>query len=254
MAEQALALREYPQIIELFTVLEQNGLQKEKEEVSSLIDYISSMEDNLSQMMGELQEMRVDVQKLHDQESMAKCGSLLGMAQGKVTQLGTMVSTVSGNLLHAAEKAVSGFKEKGRSALVQAVHAMKIPMLLSKMKGAFHHAAKSMQEAAVQVDVRREQLHEAGIHLKNAGRVFVGKEAAETTALEQDKGVLAKVRKGLENMADSFTTMEQRTEKLAGKIPETKMEIKPSVKSELHALRAEQSAKKAAPVQHSQIR
>lgn len=51
MAEQALALREYPQIIELLAVLEQSGLTKEREEVSSLVEYIGSMEEKLSQMM-----------------------------------------------------------------------------------------------------------------------------------------------------------------------------------------------------------
>lgn len=58
MAEQALALREYPQIIELLSILEQNGLRKEKDEVQSLVIYIGDMEDKLAQMMGELREMQ----------------------------------------------------------------------------------------------------------------------------------------------------------------------------------------------------
>ena len=66
MAEQALALREYPQIIELLAVLEQSGLTKEREEVSSLVEYIGSMEEKLSQMMGELQEMHGEVQAIQD--------------------------------------------------------------------------------------------------------------------------------------------------------------------------------------------
>ena len=35
MAEPALALRDHPQIIDLISVLEQNGLQKQKEEVQA---------------------------------------------------------------------------------------------------------------------------------------------------------------------------------------------------------------------------
>ena len=37
MAESALALREHPQIIELLSVLEQNSLSKQKEEVQALV-------------------------------------------------------------------------------------------------------------------------------------------------------------------------------------------------------------------------
>ena len=47
MAESALALREHPQIIELLSVLEQNSLSKQKEEVQALVGYIDGMEENL---------------------------------------------------------------------------------------------------------------------------------------------------------------------------------------------------------------
>ncbi|WP_346908282.1 DUF6674 family protein [Faecalicatena orotica] len=254
MAEQALALREIPQIMELFAVLEQNGLHKEKEEVSALVDYISTMENQVIQMMGELQEMHADVQKLNDKGLRIRCEHLLDSAQDKLVQIKAMVSTVKTNFLRAAGKALTEFKEKGRSALVQAVHAMKIPALLSKMKEAFRHGAQSMQEAAMQIDVRREQLHEAGMYMKNAGRVLVGKEAVETKTLEQDKGILAKVRKVFEGMAHSFTAMEQRTDGMKEKIPESKAEKKSSVKSELKALRAEHSIKKTMPLQNEQTR
>ena len=48
MAEPAIALQEYPQIIELFTVLEQNGLHQQKDEVQALVSYIDGMEDMLN--------------------------------------------------------------------------------------------------------------------------------------------------------------------------------------------------------------
>ena len=37
MAEPALTLRDHPQIIDLISVLEQSGLQKQKEEVQALV-------------------------------------------------------------------------------------------------------------------------------------------------------------------------------------------------------------------------
>lgn len=125
MAEQALALRKYPQIIELLAVLEQNGLMKERNEVLSLVDYIGAMEDKLAQMMGELQEMHGEVKQIRDKGLHARCTRLLDTAQEKVTQTGKMVSMVKNNFVRAAGNAVKTFKEKGRAALVQAVRAMK---------------------------------------------------------------------------------------------------------------------------------
>lgn len=256
MAEQALALREYPQIIELLSILEQNGLHKEKDEVQSLVDYIGSMEDKFSQMMEELQEMRGEVKQIHDSGLHAKCTRLLDVVQCKIEQAKETVQTVKTNFIRAAGNAVQVFKEKGRSALLQAVNAMKIPAVLARMKNGFQLAAQSMQEAAGKVDVKREQLHEVGSHLKNAGRTFLGRPARQLEKLEADKGVLAKVRRFLEGFEKAFSGMEKGAASLSKKLRSDRQpeEKKSSVKSELQVLKSAQTAKKNAPVMQEQTR
>ena len=86
MAESALALREHPQIIELLSVLEQNSLSKQKEEVQALVGYIDGMEEKLSQMMDEMKAMRLEVEKLHDKGIRARCAQLADTVVGKVRQ------------------------------------------------------------------------------------------------------------------------------------------------------------------------
>ena len=66
MAEPHLRCGTILQIIDLISVLEQNGLQKQKEEVQALVGYIDGMEEKQSQMMDEMKEMRLEVGKLHD--------------------------------------------------------------------------------------------------------------------------------------------------------------------------------------------
>ena len=85
-AESALALREHPQIIELLSVLEQNNLSQQKEEVQALVGYIDGMEEKLSQMMEEMKAMRLEVEKLHDKGIGARCAQLVGTAEGKIRQ------------------------------------------------------------------------------------------------------------------------------------------------------------------------
>ena len=45
MEEQVMNLSVHPQILDLYTVLEQNGLSKQKEEIQSLVSYIENMEN-----------------------------------------------------------------------------------------------------------------------------------------------------------------------------------------------------------------
>ena len=133
MAELTYTLGEHPQIIELLSVLEQNNLQKQKEEVQALVGYIDGMEGKLAQMMAEMKEMRLEVGKLHDKGIRARCTQLVTAAEGKIQQARTMVSTAKVNLISSAGHMVQTFREKGRSALRQAVQALRIPAVLSRM-------------------------------------------------------------------------------------------------------------------------
>ena len=102
MAELTYTLGEHPQIIELLSVLEQNNLQKQKEEVQALVGYIDGMEGKLAQMMAEMKEMRLEVGKLHDKGIRARCTQLVTAAEGKIQQARTMVSTAKANLISSA--------------------------------------------------------------------------------------------------------------------------------------------------------
>jgi len=123
MAEPALALREHPQIIELLSVLEQNSLSKQKEEVQALVGYIDGMEEKLSQMMDEMKSMRLEVEKLHDKGIRARCAQLVGTAEGKIRQGKAMLSTARTNFVSAAGRMLGTFQEKGRAALRHAEKA-----------------------------------------------------------------------------------------------------------------------------------
>lgn len=179
METQAISLNVHPQIIDLYEVLEKNGLHKQKEDVQSLVGYIESMEYNLSVMMNEIQEMHAEVNLLHDKGIRAKCAKIVTKAEDKILQVGTMVSVAKGKVVESAGEAVKAFKEKGKSALVQAVESMRIPAALSKIKSGFSHAAQSMRQYAGQIDVIRGELHEVGGHMKNAGRAFLGRPAKQ---------------------------------------------------------------------------
>ena len=99
METQTISLNVHPQIIDLYEVLEKNGLHKQKEDVQSLVGYIESMEYNLSVMMNEIQEMHAEVNLLHDKGIRAKCAKIVTKAEDKILQVGTMVSVAKGKVV-----------------------------------------------------------------------------------------------------------------------------------------------------------
>ncbi|MDD4509319.1 MAG: hypothetical protein PHY23_00140 [Oscillospiraceae bacterium] len=253
---EANTLSVHPQILELYAVLEQNGLHRQKEEVQSLVKYIEGADDKLSLMMAEIQEMRGEISKLHDKGVRAKCSQLIGKVESKIQQAKAMVSTTKNNLIASAGNAVKTFREKGRAAFVQAVGAMRIPAALSHMKNGLSHAAQSMNESAGRLDAIRGELHEMGGHMGNAGRALLGKPAKQSEKLESDKGVLAKLRSFLEGNGKVFSSMARGADNLLGKLQSERPseDKKQSVKSELAQLKTELSQKPKAPAVKEQAR
>ena len=119
MAEPAIALREHPQIIELFTVLEQNGLHQQKDEVQALVSYIDGMEDKLSRMVDEMTAMRKEVDQLHDRSIQARCTFLMNEAENKVHQVSSMVSTAK-NIKYTVTPTLGGH-QKNNPKLIYAI-------------------------------------------------------------------------------------------------------------------------------------
>ena len=238
MAELTYTLGEHPQIKELLSVLEQNNLQKQKEEVQALVGYMDSLEGKLAQMMEDMKEMRLEVGKLHDKGIRARCAQLVTATEGKIQQTRTMVFTAKANLISSAGRMVQTFRGKGRSALRQAVQALRIPAVLSRMERGFSHAGRAMEQCAGKLDVIRAELHQAGSHMKSAGRALVGKEVQQAQELEADKGVLAKLRGLFLSCGKIFSGMERGAGRLAEKAGGERF----SVKSELRGLRAAPAA------------
>ena len=101
----------------------------------------------------------------------------------------------------------------------------------------FAHASQAMEQCAGKLDVIREELHQAGGHMKNAGRALAGKEALEAQELEADKGALARLRGLFASCGKTFAQMERG----AGRLAEKAGGEKSSVKTELRGLKPAQA-------------
>lgn len=240
-------LRNNPQIIRLLETLEENGMHKEKGEVSALVSYIGDMEHTLSAMLAEMQEMRKEVNMIHNSSVKAKCEKLIHTADSKIRQGIETVSKAKNNLIASAANAVKVFKEKGRKGFKNAVNAMKIPETLDKLGSVFHSFAVSMDESVRNIQNARMELGGAKKHLLNAGLFFFGKAAKEKKNVNQDKGVLAKLQNLFVKMSGGFFALEKKSLNLADKLRYNR--IRDSVKADLDFFNGKTAGKDApAPV------
>lgn len=234
-------LKNNPQIIELLETLEENGMHKEKGEVSALVSYIGDMEHTLSAMLVEMQEMRKEVNMIHNSSVKAKCENLIQTADGKIRQGVAAVSKAKNNLIASAVNAMKAFREKGKEALKNTVKAMKIPETLDKLGKVFHSFAVSMNGNVQNVQNARMELSGAKRHIINAGRMFFGKAAKEQELAVRDKGILSRLQSFFGKLGNGFFALEGKSNNLADKIRYNR--IKDSVKADLDFLNGKTAEK-----------
>ena len=242
--EAAVALREQPEIRELFEVLEGNGLKKERQEVESLVDYLEGMESQFGEVIKELKEVRGQLEQIQDRGIKATAARLLDSAEGKVQEIGGQIALVKTNLVRSAKNAVQEFKEKGVGALRRAVSAMKIPTVLSALKESLHSGKESMERNAAKIGIVGGELNSAAQHTKNAGRALIGRRIKEPAEPKGDKGILAKIQKVFLSFGRSFAAMEKAAENAQKRMEQfcRDGDKKPSVKAELRQIKSGRNA------------
>ena len=242
--ETAVALREQPEIRELFEVLEGNGLKKERQEVESLVNYLEGMESQLGEVIMELNLLRGNLEHIQDRGIKATAARLLDSAEGKVQEIGGQIALVKTNLVRSAKNAVQEFKEKGVGALRKAVSAMKIPAALSALKESLHSGMESMERNAAKIGIVGGELNRAAQHTKNVGRALVGRRIKELAEPKGDKGIRAKIQKAFLSFGRSFAAMEKAAENAQKRMEQfcRGEGKKPSVKAELRQIKSGRSA------------
>lgn len=251
-----LKLVQYPEVAELLSVLEQSGLHKEQDEVKSLVSYIDEMETRLSVMNEELTQMHREISTIRDSTLKARCEKLISGTEKHLQQMKTAATTVKDNFVRAATNAVSTFKDKGKDALRHALTAMRIPAVLETLKGGFDRGAENAHKSAERLDEIGVELHEAGAHIRGAGRAMLGKQAKEAAELEYSKGVLARAQSVMLRIGSGLSALAEKTERLAEKLTPDRgaSEARSSVKGELRVLKSEQQPKEPVSMPLEQAR
>lgn len=250
------AFSEQPELMELFHVLEENKMTKELREVETLVKYLESMEEQFGQVLEDLQEVRTQLNQLEDRGIGATTMRIVERAEDKVKEIGIQFTKVRNNLIQSARYAVAVFREKGTEALKSAVSAMKIPTVLSALKESLHSGMESMDRCAGKMDDISDEFHAVGGHMKNIGRILIGKERKEPVRQNPDKGVLMKMQTVLLACGRYFSEMERKTENTLRRVEQfNSMEKKPSVKAEIKQIKSEKSKKlQVQPMAQEKIR
>lgn len=234
-----LKLVEEPNIMALLQTLEENRLNKEKQEVEALVKCLDSMEKQYEKILGEMQEIRKELGKMGESQTKIQLSDITGHAEKTVQEFGEQLKRMKENLIKSAKSAVEQCKEKGAIILRRVVAGMKIPQAIKKMENTLSKAQNSVEQQVIKTGAIRQELQSIVGHTKNVGKMLIGKEAEDVPA---DTSSVGRIEKLLLQAANRLEKMEQLAEKTRGKLERFITEKqKFSVKAELNQLKKQRT-------------
>lgn len=235
---------------EFFKLLSQNGQQREASEFSSLVTQLNQMEKQYTAVLSELKAVREQLESIQDNGIKATVTKSVSSAQQKVEQAKDQLGHIRTSLSDMVKQTLAAVKQHGISALNKAADFMGIKAALNDMRDNLNASISDTQKSIDRINAVGSELHALNEHGKNLGRALIGKEAAELTQRNEDKGVLAAIAKPLKKSKAMLEGMEKgvtralqsidRLEKAAARGKEEK----PSVREGLKAAKQQESKEK----------
>lgn len=194
---------------EFFKLLSQNGHKREAADFSSLVSQMNQMEEQYTAVLYELKAVREQLDRIQDKGIKNTMVKSVSAVQDKVTQAKGQLSHIKEELYQAVKQTLAAMKQQGISALNTTVDFMGIKAAFYDMRGNLEASISNTQKSIDRINAIGDELHAINEHGRNLGRALAGKEAAELTKRNEDKGILAVVEKPLKKSKAVLEGMEK---------------------------------------------
>lgn len=237
-------------VMELLSILRENKSPL-LEDFQALLHTVSGMEQQLEAAVRELAVMRHDLTEMERRRHPAANAmrKAVIVMQAQVLELREKMSALKQAVVDGCKNAVSAFRKQGIAALDNITRFFRVRPVLEAVQAQAAHAADAADRAVGRIEAASKKYHEAGRHLKNAGRALTGKDAVQEA---KPPGKAAKtasapfratgacfrgIAKGAASAADRLGRLEQTAE-----------QQKPSVRETIQQYNRDMEKVRAAPV------
>ena len=221
-ATAPLAENEY--VKELLGILKDNN--KDASGLTALINHVGEMENfvmlaesRIADMKSQLDAMK-EVQDHPIKNTLQKTIKAL---EAKVAEIKEQIVQLRMDIAGGCINAINAFKEKGAAALDKLASFFNIKSCLHTINKNIDDSIRLDDKAITKIEVFSKEYHTAGRHLKNMGRVLIGKPPINTVKesgklakavgapYRAEKTVLLGMQKTMNKMIASLERLEQKT-------------------------------------------
>ena len=169
-------LMENQYVQELFAILNDNG--KDAKGLAALIGHVSEMESFVKRAEDKIADMKSQLAEMKEAQGHPVRTALqnaIKTLEHKVAEVKEQIKDLKNAIIDGAKSAVTAFKEKGAAALNNVAKFFHIKGALKAIDKSVHESAAVCDKAVANINQFSKEFHQSGRHLKNMGRILVGK-------------------------------------------------------------------------------
>ena len=185
------SLAENKYVKELLDILKANG--KDSSGLTAILDHVKGMEDFVKQAEGKIADMKSQLdsmKEIQDHPIKTSLQKTIKALEVKIAEIKEQIVQLRIDIAGGCISAINAFKEKGAAALDKLASFFNIKRGLQSIDKSIDASIKLDNKAIAKIEVFSKEYHASGRHLKNMGRVLIGKAPIDTA---KESGKLAKV-------------------------------------------------------------
>lgn len=207
-------LGEQVHLKKMFSMLEENHMDEQAQNMENFLQYFNQMEKYFEDMQEELLYLRGQLDQLNDKTLKARIDNFVQAAGDRMDTAKVWLAALKNDVTVGIKRAVDNVKYYGEQALSAFLDKAKAGRALSVIHEHLEHSAKSLEDGERTMGDIGMELSAAKGHRKNARNLLMGKEASDVFEYDNDKGVVAKIRKAIEVCGKIVKNLAGHTEKM----------------------------------------
>lgn len=234
------------EVAALLRYMMQHQQKQPHEDFSALLKTVSALEEQLRATNAELRTVKRELNTVRNSLTPAQRTSgerLVKAAETALRQAGEQLRGIREKIVQTAKKTLEAVRQTGISGLNGLSNLLGVRKALRGLKVQMSRTAGTLETGISRMEVAGKELHGAGEHLRNIGRVLAGK---EPLAKQSEKQAAALVP--LLSLAGAFRKIEERASHALGALEKLERAAemkKPSVRETLKKMESRQAAAKA---------
>jgi hypothetical protein len=200
-----------------------------------VLSHVQAMEKQLAVAINGLNDMRRELETAKKQNHPAKdvMQNAVTTMQNQVEKLREKLAELKESIINGCKKAIESFKDKGVIALDGITRFFRIRPALEGMRNLIDKNIQADDKLIAKIESISTEYHLAGLHVKNMGRVMIGKEtkqdvksqgkiaAAISYPFRAERRVFSSMKKSVEKALGSFARFEEKATERKPPIKET---------------------------------